>query len=189
VKRICRWVFNGLAGVSLLLCIATVVMWVRSYWREDSWCNYLPPVGKNSLVRAVSVGSSDGMVIAYSTQIEFRYSQYGWEAGHTTTEPSDLSRPLNNLVRRGGYSYHFGIYYHGFSQKPGRYDGSEFTQVIFPFWMPTTILVILPLIELRHVLRWRKWRYRRLHGMCLTCGYDLRATPDRCPECGTIPPK
>src|SRR5439155_21717050 len=48
-------------------------------------------------------------------------------------------------------------------------------------WLPTLLFALLPAMWVR---RFVKLRRRRREGLCHTCGYDLRATPDRCPECG-----
>ncbi len=58
--------------------------------------------------------------------------------------------------------------------------------VDLPLWCPLVLFAILPLLRER---RSHTLRRRRLLGLCNVCGYDLRATPGRCPECGTIPAK
>jgi hypothetical protein len=54
---------------------------------------------------------------------------------------------------------------------------------VFPTWVPAGIFAIAPVVAWR---RWIRRRRARASGCCPTCGYDLRATPERCPECGTV---
>jgi hypothetical protein len=52
-----------------------------------------------------------------------------------------------------------------------------------PYWFLVLIFAIAPAARVVNVIRRRR---RFGAARCRTCGYDLRATPDRCPECGLI---
>jgi hypothetical protein len=52
--------------------------------------------------------------------------------------------------------------------------------------IPLAYLSIVPVGCGAWVLaRWRRQRRRERLGLCLTCGYDLRESRGRCPECGS----
>ena len=56
-----------------------------------------------------------------------------------------------------------------------------------PLWAPVLAGAALPVVRL-----WRRRRGERLrrvaNRLCFRCGYDLRASPERCPECGSMAP-
>jgi len=57
-------------------------------------------------------------------------------------------------------------------------------------WFCALLLGLLPAVAVvrawRRFMAWTARRRAKLLGRCWNCGYDLRATPERCPECGVL---
>jgi hypothetical protein len=58
--------------------------------------------------------------------------------------------------------------------------------LLVPYWMILAPLLILPAAQLRASVRDQRSRRRTRRGLCGHCGYDLRGSRDRCPECGAL---
>src|SRR5256885_2082005 len=66
MRRIGRYILNGLTVLSVVLCVATVALWVRSYWVWDTVShtkNWHPdPSGKGRILRASFLTHADGKI-------------------------------------------------------------------------------------------------------------------------------
>lgn len=81
-----------------------------------------------------------------------------------------------------GWKYDWGNFQvaHLDYKPPEIYRGYSIT---IPWWSVAIALLAAPAVRLvRFIMRGR----RTSHGLCAVCGYDLRASPHRCPECGTV---
>jgi hypothetical protein len=57
-----------------------------------------------------------------------------------------------------------------------------------PHWFIAIMLALPPLAWWLRFRRRRRRRQRLRHGLCEACGYDLRGSAGRCPECGAAAP-
>jgi len=71
-----------------------------------------------------------------------------------------------------------------FLDTPPKIGASSGGVLAFPWWLCALATGVLPGVRLTTAAmgfhRSRRWTA----GQCRACGYDLRATPERCPECG-----
>jgi hypothetical protein len=101
-----------------------------------------------------------------------------------TYERLDPSRLDEAWISAGeGWSTLGFAYRHGSAELHAPY---KYRAGAVPLWSAAIVTGALPGHWLLRSKRRRASRRRRA-GLCPTCAYDLRATPDRCPECGTIP--
>jgi hypothetical protein len=184
-----RFLLNLTATLSLILLMAVVVLWVRSYSHTD----YIAM--ENVFDRAdptpdspgicwhtwalMSQGGSLGLIgRLYEMEGVSEWPENGRYFSFGGTSPRCPFSSLNK-----GWSG-FWFYCHRRALHPD--DASDASvilgrQVTVPMWFLCAGLGILPAMKLKRLLR------RPVNtGLCLACGYDLRTTPDRCPECGAV---
>ncbi len=178
MRRVRRYILNALTVLSLLLCVATAALWVRSYRVLDSYQSFRPADGR-LIALALLRG---GLQIAHGDGFprDHPLANAGWES----IEMGDfmLGPPDKNWQLLFGGVTSIDQRLLGFRYLSGYLLAGRFWSIQIPLWSICTLLLLSPMLRMRSSCQ--KWQ-RREHRLCLRCGYDLRATPDRCPECGT----
>jgi hypothetical protein len=179
-----QMLFHAICLASLVLGIGMIGLLLHGFWAQDTLTRYSWDPQRRSLsntsilfsgILAVSQRSSPGKTAASPAEVD-QWIELMRDSGemrwHGSHEPGAT-------VRRILLGFH---YYQGGGQLP---DGSPWSNFEFsmPWWPLIALSVILPGWW---VVRCRRQRRMAGLGLCPNCGYDLRATSDRCPECGTL---
>jgi hypothetical protein len=164
-----RWLFNIAAGVSLVLWVGLVALLIASYHREIIVAENraAPQTRSQSVVFSAQAG------FAYIPRSSANFKEQIRDTHHDSWVVRWLDGfGLTTTGRRGlGSAQFLGA---GITTRGG---------AVVPLWMPILTLAVLPGWWL---IRWIHHRRKIVPGHCRVCGYDLRATPERCPECGTL---
>jgi hypothetical protein len=174
VRCLGRILLNALAVVSLLLCVATVVLWVRSATNLDELSVYRP-------LRYWTLRSVEGRV---SFQRSATMQPY-WAPPRIEMGGGALARLKYGHL---AYAWEVGGFAYGRVATKSSPGGVVVVSHVYvaPHWFIVVATAAAPAAWLRQAIRRRRTRRARASMLCAHCGYDLRATPERCPECGTI---
>lgn len=172
--RLFAW--NFLTATSILAYAAVLFTWIQSYGRQDEW--YPDQRFVTGSDNAAELEFWHGFVI-----VQWNYRDKIIPRAQIAT----LNMDWPNLSE-GGASYRMlrrGISVLDISDSSQGYASYSGTQcIVMPHW-PLLLIFVLPTLRFVYHLKQRK---RKRLGLCHVCNYDLRATPNRCPECGTTFP-
>jgi hypothetical protein len=179
---------NSAAALSLLLCLAAVILWVRSHLVSDEFQRFDFVDGRLRERRILSLNGA----VAWGQDAYFTSFREGLRVGlwepkqYPTGGPTDRDTPAVFFLHEPTTSQKAGFILHHAPRDDADWNAPFMPNAVvgLPYWALALALAILPAARTRQAVATLRARRRRAHGLCPTCGYDLRATPTRCPECG-----
>ena len=205
MKRMGRWMLNGLTVLSLLVCVATVGLWVRSRFTGDmlSWCT---DSDGGTLTQTISLRSGYGAFQIEDYHLRFKQRQrgpefarwvqerHGWWLGHPSSRHLPIwTRPQLQLheyddVLTGPYDWpDVDLSSPPFSVFRDRSEDEAYANTwrgwVVPYRLAAGVTCVLPIAWLAMIPRRRR---RPSHPrFCSSCNYNLTGNVSGiCPECG-----
>lgn len=174
MRRVLRIIINGLTLLSLALAVIVATLYLRSYFKADAV--YYDTIGHRVQIQR-RLWSAHGFLGAYGNRTyQDEYPPGGAGDLSVLIGDSHLSEWSRGLR-------HWHLERFDEPDPDGMPRTAYIAYVMVPHWALCGALLVMPVFWLRRERR----NARNANAIpCEICGYDLRATPARCPECGTV---
>lgn len=191
-----RRLFAVASAISLLLCLATVALWVRSHATSDAltlvWVR-----SRAHVIHGLMIDSEWGCIVVIRSRVVVLVPE--WSDG--MAEKAEKSRGWEQFpASQGRYGQGFwrdlGFRYSAQTRSFGNAIDSpstatglteDTTLLMMPDWLVILVGAVLPAWCLT---RWVQRFRRRRQNHCSVCSYNLTGnTSGICPECGTPVPE
>ena len=157
--------------LSVFLCFAMVLFWVRSFYRIDV-IKFETTKSSTAFIMSnrgmISIATAD--ISRFEPSWPFLYSE------KVRGRPSFIGVVPHSTFRFGAFAISNGTRF-------GPIDSLRGFAAEFPHWF-LALLIVIWILFLTGIPAMHRWKRRRM-SLCVNCRYDLRDSRDECPECGT----
>ncbi|MDB5324323.1 MAG: hypothetical protein JWN40_5954 [Phycisphaerales bacterium] len=174
MKRAALILFHMAAALSLVLFLAAIGAW---WWGRSAELEVMRRTQQSSHFLTVSRGELRLVAFHRLNLLPPRPPRMlGWTCDVSSAfDPRADARGLFPKARPPVAGFFFGRL---------KTEDDDLTWILLPMAFVVPVFAILPLAAGARRVRRRRRAWRLQGGRCIACGYDLRSSPVRCPECG-----